>query len=197
MHGVHTSWTGALADLLLEGIPVLDLLEITCSTTAVAQRIQRDQSSVSRIYRHVSQVLNLGFQKRDNGLYQAQSNQPLLASLRLASQQMRLAPKPGCPRWLHTLTEPMDLGGVMGVLPAAIPLEGCRRPERLTGLLQDRLLDLAMLNEPPVFQAASPLTCLPLITPTEQQLHAVLRQDLVEAPAIQELLSLLKVRTCA
>ena len=95
-----------MADLLLEGIPVLDLLEITCSTTAVAQRIQRDQSSVSRIYRHVSQVLHLGFQKRANGLYQAQSNQPLLASLRLASQQLRLGQPPGSPRWLHTLSEP-------------------------------------------------------------------------------------------
>lgn len=182
-----------MADLLLEGIPVLDLLEITCSTTAVAQRIQRDQSSVSRIYRHVSQVLHLGFQKRGNGLYQAQSNQPLLASLRLASQQLRLGQTPGSPRWLDTLGEPMDVAG----LPAPILLGGCRRPERLTGLLQDRLLDLAVLNAPADAPAASPLVCLPFFTPTEQPRYAVLRQDLLEAPALQELLGLLTASTDA
>ena len=92
------------------------------------------------------------------------------------------------PGLLSTLGEAMDVAG----LPAPIPLRGCRRPERLTGLLQDRLMDLAVLNAPADVPAASPLNYLPFITPAEHQRYAVLRQDLLEAPALQELLDLLK-----
>lgn len=176
-----------MADLLLEGIPVLDLLEITSSTTAVAQRIQRDQSSVSRIYRHVSQVLNLDFQKRSNGLYQAQSNQPLLASLRLASQQMRLALMPSQLRWLHSLDEPLLLGDLGLRLPPALPLTGSRQPERLAALLEGRLLDLVLLSEPPLLPASSALISRPV---AGERIYALLRQDLIQTPSIQQVLDL-------
>ena len=55
-----------MADILLDGLPVLDLLEITPSTSVVARITQRDQSSISRIYRQVSQRLSLDFRKHDN-----------------------------------------------------------------------------------------------------------------------------------
>ena len=176
-----------MADLLLEGIPVLDLLEITSSTTAVAQRIQRDQSSVSRIYRHVSQVLNLDFQKRGNGLYQAQSNQPLLASLRLASQQMRLALMPSQLRWVHSLDEPLVLGALGLRLPPALPLAGSHQPERLAALLEGRLLDLVLLSEPPLLPGTTALISRPV---ADQRIYALLRQDLIQTPAIRQVLDL-------
>ena len=176
-----------MADLLLEGIPVLDLLEITSSTTAVARRLQRDQSSISRIYRHVSQVLNLDFQKQSNGFYQAQSNQLLLASLRLASQQMRLALMPSQLRWLHALDEPLLLADLSLRLPPALPLAGSPQPERLAALLEGRLLDLVLLSEPPLLPASRALISRPV---AGERIHALLRQDLIQTPAIQQVLDL-------
>ena len=67
-----------MADILLDGLPVLDLLEITPSTSTVAQITQRDQSSISRIYRQVSRRLGLEFRKHTDGRYRAGSNQALL-----------------------------------------------------------------------------------------------------------------------
>ena len=69
-----------LADILFDGLPVLDLLEITPSTSVVAQITQRDQSSISRIYRQVSRRLGLEFRKQNDGRYRAL--RPSLAGLR-------------------------------------------------------------------------------------------------------------------
>jgi hypothetical protein len=78
-----------MRDILIDCLPIIDLLEVTPSTNAVASLIKCDQSSVSRIYRHVSQSLDLGFRKI-NGTYRAHRNQEVLSSLRQASQLMRL-----------------------------------------------------------------------------------------------------------
>ena len=48
-----------MRDILTDGLPILDLLEITPSTTSVAALTNCDQSSVSRIDRHVSQLLRI------------------------------------------------------------------------------------------------------------------------------------------
>jgi len=83
-----------LADILFDGLPVLDLLEITPSTSVVAQITQRDQSSISRIYRQVSRRLGLEFRKQNDGRYRASANQVLLEGLRRSSQWMRLQAAP-------------------------------------------------------------------------------------------------------
>jgi hypothetical protein len=70
-----------MRDTLFDGIPILDLLEITASTTAVEALTRCDQSCVSRLYRHVSDHLGLRFRKT-NGDYRAHANQPILRSLR-------------------------------------------------------------------------------------------------------------------
>lgn len=79
-----------MRDTLFDGTPILDLLEITASTTAVAALTRCDQSCVSRLYRHVSDQLGLRFRKT-NGDYRAHANQPILRSLRQTSQLLRLA----------------------------------------------------------------------------------------------------------
>jgi hypothetical protein len=89
-----------MPDILLDGIPVIDLLEITPSTQEVALQIQRDQSSVSRIYRQVSTRLGLNFAKQPDGQYRALANHALLQELRRSSQQLRIHQKPEELRWV-------------------------------------------------------------------------------------------------
>ncbi|NQW39245.1 MAG: hypothetical protein HQ469_08685, partial [Cyanobacteria bacterium] len=62
-----------MRDVLLDGLPVLDLLEITASTSVVAALTNCDQSSVSRLHRRVSDQLGLDFRKT-NGQYRAHAN---------------------------------------------------------------------------------------------------------------------------
>ena len=62
-----------MRDVLLDGLPVLDLLEITASTSVVAALTNCDQSSVSRLHRRVSDQLGLDFHKT-NGQYRAHAN---------------------------------------------------------------------------------------------------------------------------
>jgi len=62
-----------MRDILIDGLPILDLLELTSSINTVARRVNCDQSSVSRTYRRVSAALQLGFRKR-NGTYRAHAN---------------------------------------------------------------------------------------------------------------------------
>ena len=78
-----------MRDVLLDGLPVLDLLEITASTSVVAALTNCDQSSVSRLHRRVSDQLGLDFRKT-NGHYRAHANHAVLGSLRQASQLLRL-----------------------------------------------------------------------------------------------------------
>ena len=122
-----------MADILLDGLPVLDLLEIAPSTSVVAQIIQRDQSSISRIYRQVSGRLGLEFRKHANGLYGAGSNQGLLQGLRLSSQWLRLQSAPPEPRWLACGSLSLDGNGEHPCLPAGL-LQRC---PQLRGILHN------------------------------------------------------------
>lgn len=131
-----------MPDLLLDALPVIDLLEITGNTSAVAQLIERDQSSVSRIYRQASDRLGLQFCKGENGAYRAGANHALLRELRRSSQRLRLH-EPASLRWVACRWTPQPTGD-SGALPP--PLDhrwACR--QRLAQQLQDHLIDLAVL----------------------------------------------------
>jgi hypothetical protein len=132
-----------LADILFDGLPVLDLLEITPSTSVVAQITQRDQSSISRIYRQVSRRLGLEFRKQNDGRYRASANQVLLEGLRRSSQWMRLQAAPAAPRWLAC-------GHAAEVSGAQQPtlVQHCGDPMQVERLLQERVLDLAVITRP-------------------------------------------------
>lgn len=162
-----------MPDLLLDALPVIDLLEITANTRAVARLTRRDQSSVSRIYRRASSRLGLCFGKDERGEYRAAANQALLQDLRRSSQRLRLQHPSelrwiGSP-WLPARTAPAD-GDASG-LPT--PLE--RRwgdDQRTADLLREHLLDLAVVprpelepagNAPARSPSAIPLACGALV----------------------------------
>ncbi len=181
-----------MADILLDGLPVLDLLEIAPSTSAVAQIIQRDQSSISRIYRQVSGRLGLEFRKHANGLYGARSNQSLLQGLRLSSQWLRLQSAPPEPRWLASGSVDLDGNGAHPALPAGL-LQHCSDHQRVHQLLQDRVLDLAVIS-----QANTPtslpdaLVERPLLRSPSGVDVIVLRLDLEQQPAMAALITTLR-----
>ena len=131
-----------MRDILIDGIPVLDLLEITASTGNVAALTRCDQSSISRLYRHASQQLGLDFRKA-NGHYRAHANLNILRSLRQASQLLRLNQAGGQLRWLGNAwnSETLQAVGAAGPLPR--PWHG---EQRTLELLRERVLDLAVIN---------------------------------------------------
>jgi hypothetical protein len=133
-------------DLLLDSLPVIDLLEITGSTSAVAQITERDQSSVSRIYRRASDQLGLAFSKTQEGDYRAHANQELLQDLRRSSQRLRLQ-QPSSLRWVGSSRAPSVV-----LLPGGEP--NARAPalirrwddeQRTCMLLRQHVLDLAVV----------------------------------------------------
>lgn len=131
-----------MRDILIDGLPILDLLEVTPSTSNVALLANCDQSSVSRIYRHVSDSLQLGFRK-SNGTYRAHSNQELLASLRQATQLLRIQRGPEHLHWVGNWWN----GPALGQLPDLSPLPRRWRGEQRTlDLLESRVLDLAVVD---------------------------------------------------
>lgn len=131
-----------MRDILIDGIPVLDLLEITASTGSVAALTRCDQSSISRLYRHASQQLGLDFRKT-NGHYRAHANLAILRSLRQASQLLRLNQAGGQPRWLGNPWNSETLQAVGGTGPLPRPWHG---EQRTLELLRERVLDLAVIN---------------------------------------------------
>lgn len=135
-----------MPDLLLDALPVIDLLEITANTRAVARLTRRDQSSVSRIYRRASSRLGLCFGKDERGEYRASANQVLLQVLRCSSQRLRLQ-QPSELRWIGSRwlpTRPAQEEGEAAALPA--PLERRWGDDRRTAeLLREHLLDLAVV----------------------------------------------------
>jgi hypothetical protein len=163
-----------MPDLLLDALPVIDLLEITGNTSAVALLTERDQSSVSRIYRQASDRLGLQFHKRQNGDYRASANQALLQELRRFSQRLRLLHQPPSLRWLSLPWSPSPGDGTAQPHPLRHGWLGSRR---LCELLRDHLLDLAvvpgfeLLPEPPapdavpveVLLSGGSLVALPLL----------------------------------
>ena len=124
---------------------MIDLLEITPNTTEVAQLIQRDQSSVSRIYRQVSERLGLDFTKQSDGRYRALANQQLLADLRRSSQGLRLQQGPRSLRWVGTNWNQAIQSGDAGDLPAALERRWFE-DQRSRELLEQRVLDLAVMQ---------------------------------------------------
>ena len=81
-----------MRDLVSEGIPVVDLLQILNSTAKVGDILNLDQSSVSRIYRQVNDALDLNIVKHE-GAYKPTQNLELLNILRSSCQALRLSDK--------------------------------------------------------------------------------------------------------
>ena len=177
-----------MRDVLLDGLPVLDLLEITASTSVVAALTNCDQSSVSRLHRRVSDQLGLDFRKT-NGHYRAHSNHAVLASLRQASQLLRLGR--GQLQWQDNIWNVQALQSMGG---------------RALELVRERVLDLAVVNGldtlPPGWEDSSKpfafcdLVAIGLVRYPIQpggsgtNLDAVvLRQEHLEQPAVQALIS--------
>jgi hypothetical protein len=129
-----------MRDVLLDGLPVLDLLEIAPSTSQVAAWLNCDQSSVSRLYRHTSDTLGLQFHKC-NGTYQAQRNRDVLQSLRQASQLLRL--QGGELRWVGNAWNSEALGAA--IAPAPLPRRWLGE-QRTLELLHHHVIDLAVIS---------------------------------------------------
>ncbi|MCP9907815.1 hypothetical protein KBY72_11615 [Cyanobium sp. BA5m-21] len=119
-----------MRDVLLNGLPVLDLLEITASTSVVAALTNCDQSSVSRLHRRVSDQLGLDFRKT-NGHYRAHANHAVLGSLRQASQLLRLGRGQLQLQWQGT---PRNVQALLSI------------GDRALELVHERVLDLAVVN---------------------------------------------------
>ena len=175
-----------LADILFDGLPVLDLLEITPSTSVVAQITQRDQSSISRIYRQVSRRLGLEFRKQNDGRHRASANQVLLEGLRRSSQWMRLQAAPAAPRWLAC-------GHAAEVSGAQQPtlVQHCGDPMQVERLLQERVLDLAVITRPShaAPAAAADLLELPVLRHPGGIDLILMRRDLSDHQALQALIA--------
>jgi hypothetical protein len=175
-----------LADILFDGLPVLDLLEITPSTSVVAQITQRDQSSISRIYRQVSRRLGLEFRKHNDGQYRASANQVLLEGLRRSSQWMRLQAAPAAPRWLAC-------GHAAEVSGAQQPtlVQPYSDPMQMVRLLQERVLDLAVITRPShaAPAAAAELLEFPLLRHPGGIDLILVRRDLSDHQALQALIA--------
>jgi hypothetical protein len=197
-----------MRDILLDGIPILDLLEITASTGIVAALSNCDQSSVSRSYRRVSGLLGLEFRKT-GGLYRAHANQDLLHALRQAAQLLRLSRGWTALQWLAPATNADILQALKGC--PALP-RSWAADQRTLELVQERVLDLAVVNGlaalPPGWEDSSrPFrfgdwvavglvryrlngTQHPLASTSSTDLDAVvLRQEHLEHPSIQALIS--------
>ena len=166
-----------MPDILLDGIPVIDLLEITPSTQEVALRIQRDQSSVSRIYRQVSARLGLNFAKQPDGQYRALANHTLLQDLRRLSQQLRIQQTPGELRWVGSPWNGAIQARASDRHPPALERHWFGERRTLV-LLEQHVLDLAVV---PVLDL---LPTGPLNTATLRQAQPLALGNLVALPLV-------------
>ena len=179
-----------MRDILLDGLPVLDLLEITASTSVVAALTNCDQSSVSRLHRRVSDQLGLDFRKT-NGHYRAHANHAVLGSLRQASQLLRLGRGQLQLQWQGT---PRDVQSLQSI------------GDRALELVRERVLDLAVINGldtlPPGWEdSRKPFAFFDLVAiglvryPIQPSCSGtnldavVLRREHLEQPAMQALIS--------
>lgn len=179
-----------MRDILLDGLPVLDLLEITASTSVVAALTNCDQSSVSRLHRRVSDQLGLDFRKT-NGHYRAHANHAVLGSLRQASQLLRLGRGQLQLQWQGT---PRDVQTLQSI------------GDRALELVRERVLDLAVVNGldtlPPGWEdSRKPFAFFELVAiglvryPIQPSCSGtnldavVLRREHLERPAVQALIS--------
>ena len=179
-----------MRDILLDGLPVLDLLEITASTSVVAALTNCDQSSVSRLHRRVSDQLGLDFRKT-NGHYRAHANHAVLGSLRQASQLLRLGRGQLQLQWQGT---PRDVQALQSI------------GDRALEMVRERVLDLAVINGldtlPPGWEdSREPFAFFDLVAiglvryPIQPSCSGtnldavVLRREHLEQPAVQALIS--------
>ena len=179
-----------MRDVLLDGLPVLDLLEITASTSVVAALTNCDQSSVSRLHRRVSDQLGLDFRKT-NGHYRAHANHAVLGSLWQASQLLRLGRGQLQLQWQGT---PRDVQALQSI------------GDRALELVRERVLDLAVVNGldtlPPGWEdSREPFAFFDLVAiglvryPIQPSCSGtnldavVLRREHLEQPAVQALIS--------
>jgi hypothetical protein len=179
-----------MRDILLKGLPVLDLLEITASTSVVAALTNCDQSSVSRLHRRVSDQLGLDFRKT-NGHYRAHANHAVLGSLRQASQLLRLGRGQLQLQWQGT---PRDVQALQSI------------GDRALEMVRERVLDLAVINGldtlPPGWEdSRKPFAFFDLVAiglvryPIQPSCSGtnldavVLRREHLEQPAVQALIS--------
>lgn len=191
MHTLHGALCPTMRDLFLDGLPILDALEIGASTAVAARWLNCDQSSVSRTYRRTSEQLGLNFCKT-NGCYGATGNLALLESLRQASQLRRLSAGGQLLQWL--LHPALPLPPLLAALsPSTRPPLRCDWPEpqRLVNLLERRLVDLALLPAGVMDEQGSgacrALTALRL-RGNGPPLDALLRQDVAGHQTLQQLL---------
>ena len=132
-----------MANLMLDGLPVLDLLEVTADSTVVANLLNRHQSAVSRIYRQLSHDLELNFIKQSNGFYSASQNHRVLACLREAAQLLRLKNLDRL-RWVSGSWNYLLLNS-LDVCPPPLS-RGWFGEARTLELLKTRVLDLAVVS---------------------------------------------------
>jgi len=127
---------------LVSDLEVVDYLELFNSTVEAGRMIGISQSSCSRRYRNFSHRYGINFD-RIADRYQATANFDVLASLRQASQKLRV--RQACPRiclgWqLGDLRIP-ELRKAGSVLPIR-PMNAWR----LLSLLEQRLVDVALMG---------------------------------------------------
>ena len=172
-----------MRDIFLDGLPILDCLEVAGSTAIAAGWINCDQSSVSRAFRRISAQLDLGFGK-DEGIYRATTNLELLSHLRRAAQLRRLAQGPRALQWVGHPTLTLDT-----LLPSyREPMPRCWRHEgRTLRLLAARVLDLAVIPAAAVLPADAGMTVARLPCPAEDEPTLLVLPELAAHPCLQHL----------
>lgn len=172
-----------MRDIFLDGLPILDCLEVAGSTAIAAGWINCDQSSVSRAFRRINAQLELGFGK-DEGIYRATTNLALLSHLRRAAQLRRLAQGPRALQWVGHPTLTLDT-----LLPSyREPMPRCWRHEgRTLRLLAARVLDLAVIPATAVLPADAGMTVARLPCPAEDELTLLVLPELAAHPCLQQL----------
>ena len=182
-----------MRDIFLDGLRILDLLEITGSTATTASWVNCDQSSVSRSYRRVSDQLGLSFGKTA-GRYQARSHLPLLSCLRQAAQMLRLDRGARMLQWVSHVELPLT----RPLLSHCGPIPRCwNEPSRTLDLLRQRVLDLAVMPDPTQQRVAAlgELCILPLAPSHPAQV--VILRELQDQPALQQLITQLETTAAA
>jgi len=178
-----------MRDLFLDGLPILDALEVSASTAQVARWINCDQSSVSRAYRRVNDQLGLAFSKHD-GRYQAGSILALLAALRRASQLRRLGIGSQALQWV--LHPDLQLDPAPTAWRPPLP-RNWRHEQRSLDLLRRRVLDLAVVPLAGWIAASQDETSvsalsLELSEDPDMPFCALVLPDLADHPSISQLI---------
>ena len=157
----------------LRDLVMLDLLEITGSTTATAQVLALSQPTVSRRYRAL--VRDLGLQRQRNGpVGQRFANAPWIPPLRRGVNHHRLSAG-----WLR-LGSRHSLHSHWSELPRAQWVHlGREQQLDWRSLLQLELIDgIAFDQEPQLSEdARRSLSVMSIATRSESSIHLVCRQD--------------------